>query len=342
LPDVDRDGVAEPTDCDDADASIHPGAGEIVADGIDQDCDGNDLCHLDADGDGYGTADTLTAPSCVGAGVAPTANDCDDADATRSPGVPEVVADGLDQDCDGGDGCYADEDGDGFGTAVTATSADLDCLDPGEASGSDDCLDTGPDAAATFPGAAPADSETACTTDADDDRYGSDAPAKGVTAGRDCDDADAFEACVIVHVGNDTAFAGASNHSPDYLAGFRLEVEATMLVTDLALVAKTAGPNVRMALYSDLKGPDALLVETPTTAVAGGENEIPVAPITIEPGHYWIMAIYDGEATIGIYNPGAGAVVKYTHMPFADALPDPFGDANDVPNQVYNYYLVGF
>jgi hypothetical protein len=38
--DSDGDGVADDEDCDDEDASIHPGASEVWDDGIDQDCDG--------------------------------------------------------------------------------------------------------------------------------------------------------------------------------------------------------------------------------------------------------------------------------------------------------------
>ena len=42
-------------DCDDNDASIHPDAEEITADGVDQNCDGIELCYEDVDEDGFGT-----------------------------------------------------------------------------------------------------------------------------------------------------------------------------------------------------------------------------------------------------------------------------------------------
>jgi Putative metal-binding motif/FG-GAP repeat len=73
-------------DCDDADASVYPGAIETWYDGVDGDCDeSNDY---DWDLDGY------EADSSGG-------SDCDDTDALVNPDAPEVCADSADNDCDG-------------------------------------------------------------------------------------------------------------------------------------------------------------------------------------------------------------------------------------------------
>lgn len=116
-PDVDGDGygdpaaiscedgaVADATDCDDADASVHPLADEHC-DGEDEDCDGaidedpvDAAWSTDADGDGHGDG-VLTGAGCsVPAGSSALGDDCDDADAAVYPGAPELC-DGRDNRC---------------------------------------------------------------------------------------------------------------------------------------------------------------------------------------------------------------------------------------------------
>ena len=188
-------------DCDDDVATTHPGATETAADDIDQDCDGNDLCYEDLDGDGYGGA-SLLARNCAAEGLVGRDGDCDDSDAAVHAAAGEIPLDAIDQDCDGGDACANDSDGDGFGTSIPTASADADCADEGEADDTDDCLDVGADGPATFPGAAENESSSACMTDADGDGYGSWSPAEGVTPGGDCDDA-STDPCPAIHVGYD-------------------------------------------------------------------------------------------------------------------------------------------
>lgn len=80
---------------------------------------------------------------------------------------------------------------DDTGTDGFDSSSGEDCVDndlDGYDTCSGDCDDGDSD---THPGAAEAESSTACMTDADRDGYGSDSPAGGVTPGTDCNDANA-------------------------------------------------------------------------------------------------------------------------------------------------------
>jgi hypothetical protein len=87
--DLDRDGVPRPADCNDNVAAIHPGAVDILDDGIDQDCSGADAINLDRDGDGFSR---------------PT--DCRDDVAAIHPGALDVPGNKVDEDCDSQDAAF--------------------------------------------------------------------------------------------------------------------------------------------------------------------------------------------------------------------------------------------
>ena len=84
--DNDDDGFPAGHDCDDNDEEVFPGRREICGDGIDQDCDGEDLASMecDLDGDGFSEFD----------------GDCDDERRRINPEAEERC-NGRDDDCDG-------------------------------------------------------------------------------------------------------------------------------------------------------------------------------------------------------------------------------------------------
>ena len=90
--DVDGDGIEDVVDCDDNDASV----GEPT-----------DVYYVDADGDGYGSSQTVGMASCIELpGYVTNNEDCHDGSADAFPGA--APNDSLTE-------CMLDADGDGFG-----------------------------------------------------------------------------------------------------------------------------------------------------------------------------------------------------------------------------------
>jgi hypothetical protein len=200
---------------------------EVAYDGIDQDCDGQDL--LDADGDGY-DADFMGGQDCNDQDVRvhPDAeeifydgvdqdcagdddydadgdgshvdDDCDDRDASAYPGAEEVFYDGVDQACDGGDDYDRDADGVVF-------PADCDDTDPLVHPGAEEVFYDGIDGACDG------------GNDYDADRDGDESDAYG---GTDCDDDDAS---VDGTDSDDDGFSTCTGDCDDTRSGFAPDQE---------------------------------------------------------------------------------------------------------------------
>ncbi len=215
-------------DCNDNLGSINPD-GEEVCDGEDNDCDGDTdeddatdvvTWYLDADNDGYGVSTDTDIDCFQPDGYTDNADDCDDTEATTSPGEPEQCSDGVDNDCDGTTDetsasdlttWYLDSDGDGFGDAASTTD---DCAQPsGYVSSDTDCddddADVNPDGEEVCDGVdndCDGDTDDSTASDAteyyednDNDGYGlesvselaCDAPTGYTSVPGDCDDTEA-------------------------------------------------------------------------------------------------------------------------------------------------------
>ena len=127
-------------DCDDARADRAPDLEEIPYDGIDNDCDGQEL--VDVDGDGFPNVLEADWVSNDGQTTYPTGLqaivDCNDDDASINPSAGEVFYDGIDANC--GELDDWDADGDGYvisANLIPAGGLPYDGLLPGG-----DCDDT--------------------------------------------------------------------------------------------------------------------------------------------------------------------------------------------------------
>jgi hypothetical protein len=144
------------------------------------------------------------------------------------------------------------------------------------------------------------------------------------------------DGCVF---GNYDDLGSNSEHLPNYLLGTAVVVPETVLVS-FGVIGRAAGPHFEMALYRDAGGsPGALVASTPSTPLAVGRQEIGVSPVALSAGTYWIMGIYDTEASIGIAF-GGSAPVDYTALGFGSALPGTFPSPDVYSGQTFNYYIV--
>ena len=134
-------------------------------------------------------------------------------------------------------------------------------------------------------------------------------------------------------------FSTPSSHSPNFLLGSLISVPTTSTLTHISLIAKSGGQQVVMALYSNVSGsPGTLLASSAATTVVVGVNDLPVSNIVLPVGNYWIMGVFNVQASVGIDFANSD-IVKYISFSFGSPLPTTFPTPIVYSGQRFNYYI---
>ena len=305
------DYLADATDCNDGDSTIHPGGTEVCF-GADEDCDALQdeadpdtqlsTYYTDADGDSFGSPVAPTQACAAPPATVTDATDCNDGDENINPNAQEACG-GVDLDCDGLvneqdpdtvlSDWYPDQDGDTVG-------ADLGMV-------------------------------TACA-----------GPPGSVNTGGDCRDTDpSVGSCTLYDVGNTTDLGDFLTLSSDelHLQKFTLTSDATLLALG-ALQDHAAGEMI-LSLYADNAGsPGALLLATPPLPTVAGAQEVDVPATLLVAGDYWVGGAWDQEVTV---RSAAGTLPYGSSLyTWGTSLPDPLTGVVSTPGPDLNLYLILF
>jgi hypothetical protein len=300
------------------DAQPKDGGADVIKPG-DAGCpDGTTLC-------GSSCFDLATDPQHCGACT--TACSTADAGNPGDAGIITAVCNGgtCDVDCDGGlskcgSQCF-DEKNDpqncgGCGAACDGGPCNQGtCCPPGDTICTGQCTDT----------------------TADDQNCGG--------CGKACDGGTCINSTCTVgspyDVGNDVLFGSQSSHAPDYLLGSRITLTKAAKLLDFGLISTSSGAKVVMALYTESGGHPGTLVAYSSQVTLTNSNQklTPNTQASLSATNYWIMAVYDTSASVGIdYN--NSDEVDYISFTFGNTLPTTFPSPTTYTGQKFNYYLV--
>ena len=145
----------------------------------------------------------------------------------------------------------------------------------------------------------------------------------------------------IMYIGNDTEFSSSSSHAANYLLGSKITVPTATTLDTFGVIFKSGSADYKMALYTDSSGnPGTLVAQTGTLTYSGsGRVEPDIADVALPAGDYWIMAIFNTTASLGI-SYASGTTVKYRGLSFSSPLPTTFGSPTTYSGQEVNDYIV--
>ena len=131
------------------------------------------------------------------------------------------------------------------------------------------------------------------------------------------------------NIGNQSSTGFTNPADPifkDYLTGIKFTLSTVGTLKSLNLIGRNTVTSVKMALYKNVSGvPGDLIVSTGPGTVTSGVISLSVTPTILNPGSYWVMAIYstNGSHTYSktdTGNPDSDSIY-YNVQTFGSAIP---------------------
>jgi hypothetical protein len=152
-----------------------------------------------------------------------------------------------------------------------------------------------------------------------------------------------------VLVGESDTLPDTQNYSAGFLVAFRVTVAAAAQLASFGVVTRAGGSQVRIGLYrnsgvSPTERPAERVAQTAATLLQTGRQEIPITPVQLAAGDYWIVPLFDAPTPIAVHNESF-VTTPYVveQITFGSGLPANFLTAGTVLADALpraNFYLV--
>lgn len=132
-----------------------------------------------------------------------------------------------------------------------------------------------------------------------------------------------------------------SPFAENYLVGTRYSLETVGVLNSINLVGRNTGAQVQMAVYTDLNDqPGTLLAVSGIGTVGEGVISFPVSPLQLQPGLYWILAIYDTPGAHSyVRTTPEGRICSFKMLPFGSAIPGSGAGFSSYIGTDFSYFL---
>jgi hypothetical protein len=131
------------------------------------------------------------------------------------------------------------------------------------------------------------------------------------------------------------SFTDPSSISQNFLLAFPYTVFSPMAITHLGMRGNNTGSGVQLALYSNnsQNAPGTLLGYTALHTVGDGDMFLPISPVEVNAGTYWIAMIFENFGNHVNIQSGTPNNVYYISLAYGIGVPNTFSNASSYPGQ---------